>query len=297
MAKVQTVLVTGATGRVGGQVAAQLAKNGNVQLRALTRSSTAAASAGLPQGVEVVRGDLTSPESLSAALDGVDAVFLVFPSVTADASARNLVATLTKQARRLIYLSAYGVPNEPATQAEPDGTILGSHAHLEGAIAAAAAEYTFIRASGFATNTLGWADQLRRSNVLRWFLPEARRALVHEADLASVAVRALTEDGHHRMAYHVTGPEQLTQREQLSAIGDAVGRTLRFQEIDADEAATELFAGYPTEIVRSIITGQAAMMDHPEPRTDTVATLTGRPALSFAQWARDHVTDFTGPDH
>ncbi|WP_055478367.1 NAD(P)H-binding protein [Sphaerimonospora mesophila] len=288
----QTVLVTGATGRVGGQVVAQLAGAGDVRVRALSRDP-AAASAALGPRVEVVGGDLAMPDTLTAALDGVDAVFLVFPSVAADRSARKLVTMLTERARRIVYLSTHGVPDEPDQRAEPDGGILGSHAHLEGLIAASASEYTFLRSSGFAANTLAWAGQIRRSDVLRWFLPEARRALVHEADLAAVGVRALTEDGHHRMAYHLTGPEQLTQIEQLAAIGDALGRTLRFEEIDAAEAGAELFPGLPSEVVASIIAGQAAMVAQPEPVTDTVARLTGRPASSFAQWARDHVGDFT----
>jgi uncharacterized protein YbjT (DUF2867 family) len=290
----QTVLVTGATGHVGGQVVAQVAGASGVRVRALSRDP-AAAAASIGSGVELVGGDLAAPETLREALVGVDAVFLVFPSVAADRSAGVLVAALTRHARRVVYLSAHGVPDRPDERAEPDGTILGSHAYLEGLIAASAREYTFLRASGFATNTLAWAPQLRRGDVLRWFLPDAKRALVHEADLAAVAVRGLIEEGHTGMAYHLTGPEQLTQVEQLAAIGAALGRSLRFEEIDAARAATELFPGLPVDVAASIIASQAEMVARPEPVTATVARLIGRPALPFAQWARDHVGDFTRP--
>jgi len=293
MTAAQTVLVTGATGRVGGQVVAQLAGARDVRVRALSRDPVTA-SARLGPPVDVVGGDLADPDTLTAAVDGVDAVFLVFPTVTADAAARKVVATLTDRGRRIVYLSAHGVPDEPDDRAEADGTILGSHARLEGLIAASASGYTFLRASGFAANTLAWAAQLRRSDVLRWFVPDARRALVHEADLAAVAVRALTGNGADRTAYHLTGPETLTQVEQLAAIGEATGRTLRFEEIDASDAGAELFAHLPVEVVASIVAAHAAMAVHPEPVTDTVARLTGRPARSFAQWARDHAGDFTG---
>jgi uncharacterized protein YbjT (DUF2867 family) len=220
------------------------------------------------------------------------AVFLVFPSVLADAAARALVAALARQHRRVVYLSAHGVPEQPDPDAEPNGSILGSHAHLEGLIAASAAEYTFLRASGFAANTLSWAGQIRQSDVLRWFHPEARRALVHEADLAAVGVRALTGEGHNRMAYHLTGPQQLTQVEQLQTIGQELGRPLRFEETSTVQAVRELFPGLPAEVVASIVDGHAAFVDHPEPVTDVVEQLTGRPALSFARWAKDHVADF-----
>jgi uncharacterized protein YbjT (DUF2867 family) len=291
----RTILVTGATGRVGGRVTAGLVGAGNVRVRALARDP-AAASAVLGPSVEVVGGDLAAPEALTAALDDVDAVFLVFPSVQADPAARDLVAALTSHARRIVYLSAHGVPDKPADDVEPNGTIIGSHAYIESLIAASAGEHTFLRASGFASNTLAWAAQIRRSDVLRWLLPEAKRALVHEADLAAAGVRALVEDGHDGMAYHLTGPEQLTQVEQLAAIGDALGRTLRFEEVAPADAGAELFPDRPANVVASIIAGQRAMVAHPEPVTDTVARLTGRPALSFAQWARDHVEDFAGPD-
>jgi uncharacterized protein YbjT (DUF2867 family) len=294
MAAKPTVLVTGATGRVGGQVVARLAETGKARVRALSRDP-GAAPATLKRDAEVVSGDLAAPETLAAALDDIDSVFLVFPSVTADGAARELVTALTENVRRIVYLSAHGVPDEPDEHAEPNGGILGSHAHLEGLIAASATEYTFLRASGFATNTLGWAEQVRRSDVLRWFFPEVRRALVHEADLAAVGVRALLEDGHDHMSYHLTGPEQLSQVEQLHAIGEALGRPLRFEKIDPAQVHARLFPAMSADIVASIIAGQATMIENPEPVTDTVELLTGRPAVSFAQWARDHVADFARP--
>lgn len=274
-------------------MAAQAAASG-VRTRALTRDPARAAKL-LGEDVEVVGGDLARPSALAGALDGVHAVFLVFPSVAADEAAREVVSMLTGRVRRIVYLSSFGVPDEPDPGVEPDGTIVGSHAHLEGLIAASGAEFTFLRSSGFAANTLGWAEQIRRSDVLRWFHPEARRALVHEADLAAVGVRALTEDGHGRRAYHLTGPEQLTQAQQLRAIGDALGRSLRFEEVDPVQARTELFPDMPAEVASSIIAAHGAMVSHPEQVTDTFELLTGRPARPFAQWARDHAGDFARP--
>jgi len=205
------------------------------------------------------------------------------------------VRALTAKVRRVVYLSAAGVPADPDPRAAPDGGILASHAHLEGLIAAAGIGHTFLRASGFATNTLGWAGQLRRSDVLRWIHPDARRALVHEADLAAVGVRALTEDGHAGRAYHLTGPEQLTQAEQLAAIGDAVGRELRFEAVDPADVGPELFPGLRAGVVDGIVAAHAAMATNPEPVTDVVGRLLGRPARPYARWARDHARDFTGP--
>jgi len=280
-----TILVTGATGRVGGQVLAQLAGTG-ARLRALARDP-ARVTVGEP-----VAGDLTRPETLGPALSGVDAAFLVFPSVAGDPAAAALVEALTAAVPQVVYLSAYGVPDVPDPYASADGTILGSHTHVEGLLTASPSTATFLRASGFAANTLGWAPQIRAGDVLRWFHPDARRALVHEADLAAVAVRCLLGEVPGRGRHHLTGPEQLSQREQLAAVGAALGRALRFEALSPKEAVRELRGEFPPGLAEKIVAGQAAFVEAPEPMTREVEELTGRPARTFAEWARDHVADF-----
>ena len=276
-----TILVTGATGRVGGQVVAQLAGTG-ARVRAVARHPAAG----------VVAGDLTRPEALGPVLSGVDAAFLVFPSVAGDAAAAALVEALTATVPHVVYLSAFGVPDPPDPAAVADGTIMGSHAHVEGLLAAASGTATFLRASGFAANTLGWAPQIRAGDVLRWFHPDARRALVHEADLAAVAVRCLLGDVPAGGRHHVTGPQQLSQVEQLAAIGAALGRPLRFEALAPDDAVRELSDEFPPGLAEAIVAGQGAFVETPEAMTREVEALTGRPARTFAEWARDHTADF-----
>jgi uncharacterized protein YbjT (DUF2867 family) len=277
-----TVLVTGATGRVGGQVVRQLVRAG-VTVRALVRDP---GRADLPDGVDITTGDLSDAGSL--AVRGVDSVFLVFPTMAADHAAPAVIAALAKHARRIVYLSATGAD-------ESTGGILGSHGMLERLIRESGVDWTFLRPSGFAANTLMWADQIRAGDAVRWFYPTATRSLIHEYDIAAVGVRALTEDGHSGAAYHLTGPEQLTQTEQVAAIGDAVGRPVRFDEMSPEAARAEFFTGMPTSIVDSIMTGQATFVHRPEAVTSTVEQVTGTPARPFRQWAVDHAADFVRP--
>lgn len=277
-----TVLVTGATGKVGGQ-AVTLLRDGGVPVRALVRDP---ASARLPDGVEVARGDLGEPGGLADALSGVDSVFLVFPTLQADDAADELITTLAKQVRHVVYLSAIGAD-------ENAEGILGSHGRLESLIKDSGTSWTFLRPGGFAANTLGWAEQIRAGDVVRWFHGAAGRAPIHERDIASVGVRALTEDGHLGVTYRLTGPEQLTQAEQVHIIGEAIGRPLRFAELDPETAKQELFPGMPPEFASSIVDGHGHMVTHPEEVTRTVEQVTGRPALTFRRWAEDHAADFT----
>jgi uncharacterized protein YbjT (DUF2867 family) len=280
-----TILVTGATGRVGGQVVSQLLGAG-VAVRALTRDPE---GAWLPDGVEVVGGDLSDADTLDAALDGVDSVFLVFPTLQADYAAPAVMKKIAEHARRIVYLSAASVADNPDEHAEG---IIGSHARMERLVEQSGMEWTFLRPSGFAANTLMWADQIRAGDVVRWFHGAATRSLIHEHDIGAVAVRVLIEEGHGGAMYHLTGPSQLTQVEQAHAIGEAIGRPVRFEELAPEVARQELFAGMPATLVDSILNGHAKMVREPEPVTSTVEELTGAAARTFHHWALDHASDF-----
>ncbi|GAA3430600.1 SDR family oxidoreductase [Kutzneria kofuensis] len=277
------ILVTGATGRVGGSALTQLLDRG-VAVRALVRDPERAA---VPEGVEVVRGDLADPAGLRPALDGVDSVFLVWPTVAADHAAPATIAEIAKHARRVVYLSANGV-----TADATDG-ILGSHAMLERLIEDSGVEWTFLRPGGFAANALGWAPQIRAEGVVRWIHGAARRSLIHERDIAAVGVRALTEDGLVGARPVLTGPESISQVEQARAIGRAIGRAVRFEEVPDEVARRAIFADLPAPVVDGILAAHAAMVANPEPVNDMVERLTGRPARTFADWAVDHAADFS----
>jgi uncharacterized protein YbjT (DUF2867 family) len=159
MAQQNVIMVTGATGNVGRQVVSQLLGTG-VAVRALARNPD---SAGLPDGVEVVRGDLVDPDTLDACLDGVEAVFLVWPFLTAEA-APAILDVVTRHARRIVLLSAVGVRDDVEVQFNP---IIQFHADLERLIKKSEREWTFLRCHVFATSALQWAPQIRVDGVVR----------------------------------------------------------------------------------------------------------------------------------
>ncbi|MEV4108290.1 NAD(P)H-binding protein [Nonomuraea sp. NPDC049695] len=272
-----TILVTGATGNVGRHVTSQLAEAG-LEVRALVRDPERAR---LPGRVEVVRGDLTEPATLEPALKDVESVFLLWPAFTADHVAE-VVTAVAEHARRVVYLSA-NVPDEPP-----------AHYHeIERLIRHSGLGWTFLRPGGFAANTLGWADQIRQG-VVRWPYGQAARSLIHERDIAAVAVHVLTSAGHNGATYVLTGPEQLTQAEQVRVIGAAVGREVRWEELPADVAREQLVAAWgDAGFVDRALKAWASFVTAPEPVTDTVERLLGRPALTLGEWARDHASDFS----
>ena len=279
------ILVTGATGNVGRQVVSQLLAIDDVRVRALTRDP---ASANFASPVEVMRGDLTVPETLDPCLDGVDAVFLVW---TTDPSAiSSAVDRIAGYARRIVFLSSpHQTPHPLFQQPNP---LAKMHVEIERLIKASGLDWTFLRPGMFAANARSWwAPQIRVGDVVRWPYAEAPTAPIHEADIARVAVRALTETRHHGAEYVLTGPQSLTQREQVEIIGDVIGRSLRFEEISPETARQEL--NFPTPALNMLLAAWAAALGQPALVTSTVAEITGAPARSFRDWVIDNVAEFT----
>ncbi|MFI6167765.1 SDR family oxidoreductase [Nocardia sp. NPDC051052] len=283
MTRTNKVLVIGATGHVGGQVVSQLAASGTA-VRAFARKPEAAS---FPAGVEVVPGDLTAPETLVPALDGVDAVYLTWPMLSAD-KAIQVVDVIAEHARRLVLLSSGAVRDDLEEQSNPIGK---AHAAIERPIRNSGLEWTFLRPYGFATNTLEWAPQIRAGNVVRGAYGAASMTLLHEADIAAVAVRALTTDAHIGARYELTGPAPLSRIEQVAAIGAALGRPLVWEELTRVQARQQM-DWLPAEFADFVLDGLAAMVDTPGQPTSTVQEVTGSPARGYAQWAADHAADF-----
>ena len=279
------ILVTGATGNVGRHVVSQLLEAG-APVRALARDPD---SAGLPDGVDIVQGDLSEPDALDRCLEGVEAVFLLWALLTAEALPEILDA-VSRHTRRIVYLSSMGIDDDLDRQADP---INQSHADVEQLIERFGLEWTFVRSGGMATNTLWWAPDVRADGVVRSFHGAALRSLVHERDVAAVTVRALSADEHVGARYPVTGPQSLTQVEQMHAIGEAIGRQLRWEEIPPETGRQQMLAdGTSPSLADGILNAHARFVTEPEPVTQTVLEVTGAPALTFGEWAADHAGAF-----
>jgi uncharacterized protein YbjT (DUF2867 family) len=106
-------------------------------------------------------------------------------------------------------------------------------------------------------------------------------------------VKALTTTGHAGRAYELTGPEAITQVEQVRLIGAALGRPLRWAELAPDEARAVLLTSWgDPSFVDAALDYWASLVDRPEPVTSTVEELLGTPARAFAQWAVDNAGRF-----
>lgn len=269
------ILVTGATGTIGGHVARLLSDRG-VPFRAMSRNPD-----GLPNGV---RADFTDPESLAAAVTGVDTVFLVTvpPVPSAEHDITMVAAAKTAGVQKIVKLSAIG-SGEPF-----EGATVGAwHVEAEEAIAASGLAWTVVRPPSFASNFLQYRPLIDTGDPLPNMLGESRQPIVDPRDVAAVAVAALLDSAHDGRRYDVTGPELLTFAEQAATLERVLDRPVK--TVDVDIEAHLAASGMPTEAIPQVTIGASwARAGGTEYVTEHVSRILGRPASTFEQWSTDH---------
>ncbi|MED7949831.1 MULTISPECIES: NAD(P)H-binding protein [unclassified Streptomyces] len=278
------ILVTGATGQVGAEVLAQLLAAG-ADVRAGARTPEKLAST---TTAETAVLDLTDPETYGPALAGVEKVFLY---AVPQGTEGFLAAAKEAGVRHVVVLSSQTVVDAFPVQRP----IVEMHRTVEAAVVASGIPHTFLRPHNFATNILmwGWPESIRAEGRIRFPYPESHSDAIHEKDIAAVAVVALTQPGHENQAHFLSGPASVTQREQLATLAEVLGRPLEFEELTDAEAREALSPIVPVWVMDAVVGYWAGSDGVPTELSDTVEKLTGRPARTFADWARDHASDFT----
>jgi uncharacterized protein YbjT (DUF2867 family) len=274
------LVVTGATGNVGGEVVAALAGR-EEGVRALVRDPAGAA---LPAGVDVVQGDLELPESLTPALDGARAVFLL-------GGWGDMPGLLRRFGRagiqHVVLLTSRCVVGGMA-----DNAITRMWLDSEAAVRDSGMAWTILRPSGYHANALRWRGQLRQGDIVRAPWPDIAVAAIDPADIAAVAAVVLTGPGHEGAAYSLSGPEPLTPGDQVATLAAVLGRPLRYEPLSDEQARAEMAPDTPAPYIDAFFRFYSGGEFDDSPVLDTVAQLTGRPPRSFAQWARAHADAF-----
>ena len=205
------------------------------------------------------------------------------------ATVASALERIARHARRIVFLSAPLKTAHPFFQQPNPSRVLGEQ--IEWLIETSGLQWTFLRPGMFAANARHWwVPQIRAGDVVRWPYAAAPTAPIHERDIAAVAVRALLEAGHDGAEYVLTGPQSLTQCEQVATIGDVIGRPLRFEEMSPDAARRDWLA--PAPVVDMLLQAWGAAIGRPALVTATVAEITGTPARTFRDWVTDHAAEF-----
>ncbi|EFL16428.1 NAD(P)H-binding protein [Streptomyces sp. C] len=278
-----STLVTGARGKVGQALVGRLHAAGH----AVRAASSHPARLTVPTGVETRELALDRPETFAAALDGVRQVFL-YPE---PAGIHELIAAAGAAGVEHVVLLSSSTVLAPGAADDP----LASHSlKVERALAASALTCTFLRPDAFASNSFGWAYPIGRSLPVQLAYPDAHIAPIHPEDIADIAFEALTGDSLTGRRLTLTGSESLTFRRQLAVLADAIGREIPVEQITRTEAERQMGAHMPAPMVSSLLDLWEAANHGPATVADTTETLLGRPARTYAQWARENAAAFAG---
>lgn len=270
-----TILITGPTGNVGRHIVNHLIQTGQ-QVRVLIRNPKSAKN--LPSGVEIAYGDLNAPETLIPALRGVTAIHLM---TTANGAALKTGPEIVELAVKA------GVKR---------ATILwsGEKGPVEKAVEASPLEWTQLQPSEYMSNALYWTESIRTEGVIREPFASELNAVVHEADIGTVAAIALTEEGHAGKTYTLTGPESLTVYDKVSIISEAIGRDIQFIELTKEQAKERMIQrGVPEDMADYVIKWHANPPKEAYTVVPTVENVTGRPARTYAQWISENLEKFS----
>ncbi|NTX49798.1 NAD(P)H-binding protein [Myxococcus sp. CA039A] len=275
-------LVTGATGNIGSGVTRCLLARGERPCVFVRDAKKARALFG--DRVEVRVGDLSgSRASLSAALAGIDAVFLLNSGPKLGVWDRAFaLAARAAGVKHLVKLSTLDVSTGVGTGPW--------HARGETAVRESGLSFTFIRSAAFMSNALGWADSIASEGVLRSSTGEGKIAFIHPDDIAEVVTRALTTREYVGESLVITGPEALSYGEMATRIGATLGKTVRFEPISDEEAQADVgrgpYAAALVDIWRAVREGRMALVN------EGVERVLGRRPLSFDRWVAQHAEAF-----
>lgn len=278
------IVVTGATGNVGSWLLRSL-REGGVAARAVTREPRRAV---VPAGVELAQGDLLQPSSLAPALQGAEGLFLLMSAgaltqrVDLDA-----VLRLAREAgvKRVVLVSSLLAQTHPRSM--PGRISLEAEEKLR----TSGLGWTILRPWELASNTLAWVPAVREKSAVQLLTAGVPSPVIHPADIAAVAFRALTEPGHEGRTYALTGPEALRAEDKVRAIGAAIGRELAFVVNDDPKALEALERQAPDPEAAKVMLPGICGLQSPGP-LPTVEQVTGNRARPFQQWANEHARAF-----
>ena len=279
------MLVTGATGKVGGEAARLLASHG-VPIRAFVRNESKAAQLS-EAGAELALGDFDDTASIDAALVGVDTVILVSPGLPGQES--NVVAAAQRAGvSHITYLTSKASEDSPIERRR-------WKAQTEQALADSGIPHTLLKSNAYMQNTLGLAPLIAATSTFESSSAEGRVGFVDTRDVAEVAATiATTPAAHAGKTYHLTGPQSLSFAEVAAILTDLLGHPVTFRTISAEEEREKMISrGLPEPV--ATMNAQASALGatgDADWASEDIETLIGRKPHSYRDFAQDHLDAF-----
>ena len=283
------IVVIGATGKIGSELVRLLAERG-AAVRALARHAGRGEET---PGVEWMAADLARRDQLAAAFVGAEKLFLLTANSDDMVRLQKNAIAAARQAgvRQVVKLSALGASDHSQS-------VIGLwHYNVERVLQASGLAWTILRPHHFMDNLLDQRENIVRDGVVYSAAGEGRIPFIDTRDIAAVVAVVLTEPGHEGKEYVLTGPEALSYRRATEILSGVLGRPLDYvAETEDDTWVRQRRAGEPAWRIAALlaIASYQRAGGLTEQLTATVEELTGRPARTFEQFARDHAAAFRG---
>jgi uncharacterized protein YbjT (DUF2867 family) len=279
------ILITTA-GKVGSEASRVLAARG-VPVRVIARSADKAATLAT-EGVDVFKGDLEVPASIDAAMEGVSSVVLVTSPVVKQEL--NVIGSAVRAGVEHVV--------KITTKASADSPIVRrrNHAEIEAALIASGLGYTLLRNNAYMQNFLMMAPAIAKTNGFSTATGDGRVGHLDVRDVAAVAAEiAASPAAHVGKTYWPTGPEVLSGAEVAAVLSKVLGRTITFHPITFEEQEQAMIdVGLPEAVADDNARAVALMADGDcDYLTDDVASILGRAARSFEQFAAEYAGAFS----
>jgi uncharacterized protein YbjT (DUF2867 family) len=298
----ETILVTGATGTVGSEVVKQLLsakgqKEEDMIVKAAARSANDSTSRN--SGVQAVELDFNKPDTLSAALRGVDKLFLLTPF---QSNMVDLTSNLVNEAKKagvkyIVKQSVLGADVEPGI------TPSRLHRQAEKVIEESGIPFTFLRPNFFMQNFVTFYSNFIKTQGA-FYVPagDAKASFVDVRDIAAVAVQALSgnrsskngESKHMGKAYDITGGEAISYGQAAEILSKEIGKKVNYVNISDEDArkgmkdmgADEWTINSMIELFGITRAGYLSEISH------TIEQVTGNRPITFSQFAKDYASAF-----
>ena len=276
-------VVTGGTGNVGRKLVSILAASG----AAVTAVSRGRRPVAVPDGVRHQHADLRRPESLSSALDGGEALFLLVEGAGADLDLPEILrVTRAAGVQRIVLQSSQAVGTRPDA---------ASHAPLraiEDLVRSSGLGWTILRAGGFASNALAWADPIRNGRAAAAPFGDVGLPVIDPDDIAEVAAVVLRDGAHDGRTYELTGPALSTPRQRVADLAGALGEPISFTDQTPGDARAQMLQFMPPPVVEGTLAILGAPTDQEQRISPDVAAIVGRPPRPFAAWTARNLDAF-----
>ncbi|MCH7666187.1 MAG: SDR family oxidoreductase [Acidobacteria bacterium] len=277
------ICVTGASGTLSSEVIRQL-ESTKARFRGAYFSSEKAQAA-RERGIEAVIIDYNRPETLLAAFQGCDKLFLLGPSALNQSELeRNAVeAAKAASVQHIVKQSVMGAVEESYSLAKV-------HRPVEKAIESSGLAWTFLRPNSFMQNAVTFMGATIRAEAVFYSASgQAKISHVDVRDLAAVAVKVLTGPDHDGKAYTLSGPEALTYDELAHELSKALGRPISHINLSPSDLKSGMLAeGMPEAIADQMLDleryfreGRASFI------TNDIKQVTGREPTGFPEYVRE----------